>query len=144
MDTQRRCGLDLHAPHYQPKLIKQRPMRGGYGLAGFGVALEPSIRPSPTIAGDPSDPLGQAGEMRGTSSLTLDPLPGDPLAGRGKDGREMGYKLVRVDQETYAGNEVEKVIEPDVGGPPLFIIYLKSGLRIISTHPVTVIEEVGK
>ena len=56
----------------------------------------------------------------------------------------MAYKRVTVKEHTYPGEEVEKVIYPDVGGPALFTIYLKSGLMIVTTQPVTVVEEYGK
>lgn len=55
----------------------------------------------------------------------------------------MGYKLVTVRDETFPGEEIERVIAPDAESAA-WVIYLKSGLRIMSTHPVTVIEEVGK
>jgi hypothetical protein len=53
----------------------------------------------------------------------------------------MAYKLVTVRDETFPGDEVEKVIGPDEQGAA-WVIYLKKGIRIMTTHPVTVIEEV--
>lgn len=53
----------------------------------------------------------------------------------------MAYKLVKVDQETIAGEEIERVETP-CGPGDSWIIYTTNGLRIMTTHPVTIIEEV--
>lgn len=55
----------------------------------------------------------------------------------------MAYKRVTVKDQTFSGDDVEKVIYPD-DGSAVFTIYLKSGLMIVTTHPVTVVSEYKK
>jgi len=55
----------------------------------------------------------------------------------------MAYKRVTVKEQTYPGDEVEKVLSP-CWESPAWIIYLKSGLKIVTTHPVTCVVEEGK
>ena len=67
----------------------------------------------------------------------------EPPFRRPKDGSQMAYKRVTVKEQTYPGDEVEKVLSP-CWESPAWIIYLKSGLKIVTTHPVTCVVEEGK
>lgn len=55
----------------------------------------------------------------------------------------MAYRLVRIENETIPGEDVKRVLTPDLESP-YWYIELKDGTRFKTTHPITVIEEPAK
>ena len=88
------------------------------------------------VNGNHAGPLGRCGRLSTNA-------PARPLRAGERMVSGMAYKRVTVKEQTYPGEEVEKVLSP-CQESPAWIIYLKSGLKIVTTHPVTCVVEEGK